>query len=250
MVLFKNHYDSHDHSLKVLNLLREYDSFLDSIRVVADMGCGGGLDAKWWAELATRDDPPEPHNYIVYAVDKNIKLLESGIADIPNIVPIEGNFEERIVPRQVDLIWAHDSLQYAANPMKTLATWKTSMNANGMLILSIPQTTFIKDNKLNIVSYHSQYYNYNVLNLTYMLAVNGFDCRDAYFYREQGTPWLYAAVYATELEPFTESVTWYELAERRLINDSLVNSVNKYGYARVEDLLVSWLDKDNYRITD
>ena len=40
------------------------------------------------------------------------------------------------------------------------------------------------------------------------------------------------------------------LAERNLINDSLQNSVNKYGYARLEDLIVTWLDKDYYKITN
>ena len=70
MALFKNPYYSHEHSLEVLNLIHGYDSFLDNIRSVADMGCGAGLDVQWWATLATRDDPPEPRNYKVYAVIK------------------------------------------------------------------------------------------------------------------------------------------------------------------------------------
>ena len=50
MALFKNPEESHAHSLGILNLLPEYDTFLDSLTVIADMGCGAGLDARWWKQ--------------------------------------------------------------------------------------------------------------------------------------------------------------------------------------------------------
>lgn len=251
MALFKNAYASHDHSLEVLNLLYGYDSFLDNIRYVADMGCGAGLDTEWWATLETNDDVPEPRNYIVYAVDQNIKQIDASITDEnKNIVAIEGNFEERIISRNVDLIWAHDSFQYARDPFKCLASWKSTLNENGMLILSIPQTTYIHNNSLVVENHSNQYYSYNILNLIYMLAISGFDCRDAYFYRKPNSPWLYAAVYASEHGPLTQQATWYDLADRNLISDSIINSVNRFGYARITDLIVTWLDKDYYTITD
>jgi SAM-dependent methyltransferase len=251
MALFKNSHDSHEHSLQVLNLLYEYDDFMDSIQVVADMGCGVGLDSRWWAELASRDDSPVPHNYTVYAVDQDIRQLDPDVLEIKNIIPIEGNFEERIIPRQVDLIWAHDCFQYSRDPYKCLATWKSTMNVNGMLVLSVPQTTYFDHNynHLQVVNHSHQYYSYNVLNLMYMLAISGFDCRDAYFYREEGTPWLYAAVYASEHGPMP-GAAWHELAEHNLVNDTVINSVNRYSYARLDELLVTWLDKNNYRITN
>ena len=253
MALFKNAYESHEHSLKTLQLLCEYDSFLDNLSVIADMGAGGGLDAKWWAELCTRDDPPVPHNYLVYAVDDDLRTLEPGIADIENITAIAGNYlEERIIPRSVDLMWAHACLQKAHNPLKCLSAWRSTMTVNGMLVLSVPQTTYWdhSHNRLVISNYSNQYFSYNILNLMYMLAISGFDCRDAYFYRETNTPWLYAAVYATDHEPLPKHATWHDLAERRLINDTVINSVNRYGYARLEDIVVHWLDKDNYLIRD
>ena len=83
----------------------------------------------------------------------------------------------------------------------------------------------------------------------YLLAMSGFDCRDAYFYRKENTPWLYAAVYATDVE-VPDNPSWYDLAEKRLINDSLVASINTYGYVRLEDIVVTWLDKENYQITN
>jgi len=253
MALFKNSHDSHQHSLTVLNSLVDYDSFLDSLTVIADMGCGAGLDAKWWADLQTRDEPPEPRNYIVYAVDQNTDQIDPDVLKTKNVVPIQGNFENRIIPRQVDLMWAHDSFQYSRDPYKCLATWKQTLNVNGMLVLSIPQTTYWDKQygKLVVSQHNHQYYSYNLLNLTYMLAVSGFDCRDAYFYRDPNSPWLYAAVYATANEPMIDKeVTWHELAEKRLINDSLLNSINKYGYVRLDDVVVMWLDKNWYRITD
>jgi SAM-dependent methyltransferase len=253
MALFKNSHDSHQHSLEVLTKLVEYDSFLDSLTVVADMGCGAGLDSKWWAELTTRDEPPEPRNYIVYAVDQNTDQIESDVLKAKNVIPIQGNFENRIIPRQVDLMWAHDVFQYSRNPYKCLATWKQTLNLNGMLVLSIPQTTYWDKQygKLVVSQHNHQYYSYNLLNLIYMLAVSGFDCRDAYFYRDPNSPWLYAAVYATVNDPMGDrEVTWHELAEKRLINDSLLNSINKYGYVRLDDVVVMWLDKNFYQITN
>jgi SAM-dependent methyltransferase len=222
---------------------------MDSIQVIADMGCGAGLDSKYWAELTTRDDTPIPHEYIVYAVDQNINQIETEVLATKNVIPIEGNFEERVIPRQVDLIWAHDCFQYSRNPFKCLDMWKSTLNVNGMLVLSIPQTTYF-DNNFNhlLVTNHShQYYSYNVLNLMYILAISGFDCRDAYFYREEGTPWLYAAVYASEYGPLPDA-SWHELSERKLINDSVINSVNKYNYAKLDEVVVTWLDKNNYQI--
>ena len=245
---FSNQYYSHEHSLEVLNLLYGYDSFLDSLTSIADMGCGSGLDVEWWASLYTRDDPPEPRNYTVYAVDQDVSKIDPDILTRnPNIITLEGNFENRLIPRQVDLLWSHDSFQFAREPFKCLQTWKQTLNENGMMILTIPQSTYVKENSLYVEQYDNQFYSYNILNLIYMLAVAGFDCRDAYFYRKQNSPWLYAAVYATAKE-FLPGMTWYELADQGLINDSLINSVNRHGFARLEDLVVTWLDKDYYKI--
>jgi SAM-dependent methyltransferase len=248
--MFSNPHYSHEHSLEILNTLYIYDDFLDNLRVIADMGCGAGFDARWWATLETRDDVPEPRDYLVYAVDKNIRQIEPEIATIKNIKVIEGDFEERVIPRQVDLIWAHDSFQHAKNPLKCLATWKATMNVNGMLMMAVPQTTYWdhRTNRLVVSNHSHQYYSYNLLNLIYMLAITGFDCRDAYFYRKENSPWLYAAVYASEHGPVPDA-TWYDLAERNLINDSMIASVNRYGHARLEDTIVAWLDRDFYQIT-
>ena len=247
---FKNAHYSHEHSLEVLNLLYAYDSFLDSLTTIADMGCGVGYDTEWWATLYTRDEPPEPHNYTVYAVDQAVYQLDQQIQTAnPNIIPVEANFETVELPTKADLVWAHDVLQYSKNPLECLSNWRRNMTENGMLVISVPQTTFMYNNRISISSMNYQYYNYNLLSLMYLLCLSGFDCRDAYFYRKENTPWLYAAVYASHVDPIPGHANWQDLADRRLVNDSVIASVNRYGYARLEDIVVQWLDKDNYKIT-
>ena len=247
---FKNSHDSHQHSLEVLNTLREYDNFLDSLKTIADMGCGAGLDTEWWATLASRDARPQPQNYQVYAVDQTFKEFDTQITDRnPNIKTIEDNFETVTLPTKADLIWAHDSFQFAHDPVKCLANWKRNLNVNGMLIVTIPQTTYVSQNKI-IVNNYNQLYNYNILNLIYMLATNGFDCNDAFFYRKLDTPWLYAGVYANNMNPLPVGTTWYELVDRKLINQSLADGINRYGFARIEDLVIRWFDKNYYQVSN
>ena len=85
----------------------------------------------------------------------------------------------------------------------------------------------------------------------YMLAVNGFDCRDAYFYKNANDPWLYAAVYKSHVAPQNPATTsWYDLADLGLLNDSAINSLNRNGFVKQEDLVTVWLDKDFYRMRE
>ena len=247
---FQNKYDSHDHSLRVLELLTGYDSFLDSLSVVADMGCGGGLDVNWWATLMTRDDAPVPHNYTCYAVDRDISQLDD---DLPkNIIPIEANFEDaRIIPKSVDLMWCHDAFQFAVNPMQTLKNWNEMMTVNGMLIITLPQTSSYQFNRYVNRVPDGCFFNYNVCNLLYMLAVNGFDCKDSFMYKAANDPWIHLAVYKSNVPPMDPYTTrWSDLDEKGMLHQSLSDSIRKYGYLRQEDILLQWLDKDLYFVRD
>jgi SAM-dependent methyltransferase len=248
---FKNALASHEHSRRILDLLYEYDSFLDSLRVVADFGCGRGLDLEWWANLTTRDVPPEPRNYLVYGIDQDISTVEPHVKALPNVKLFQADFEKDIViPRACDLLWAHDSFHYSLNPLQTLKLWNQQINPDGMLVLSIPQNTFNEYNRQQINSYSGIYYNYTLVNLIYMLAVSGFDCRDAYFYKESNDPWLYAAVYKSSDPLDAKTTNWYTLAEQNLVNDSVIASLNTHNYVKQEDLVVTWLDKDIYRVKE
>ena len=248
---FKNANESHDHSRGILDLIYGYDSFLDSISVVADFGCGHGLDVEWWATLMTRDDPPEPRDYIVYGIDQDLSRIDDSIRELPNVRLFEADFEgDHIIPRNCDLLWAHNSFQYSIDPFKTLKHWNQQMNTNGMMIMSMPQNIHYEYNRLQNNSYSGVYYNYNIVNLIYMLAVSGFDCKDAYFYRNQNDPWLYAAVYkgGEPLDP--KKTSWHDLVDMNYVNDSVKSSLNKNNYVKQEDLVTVWLDKDFYRMKE
>ena len=219
---FKNAQSSHEHSKYILDLLYGYDSFLDSLTVVADFGCGAGLDAEWWATLTTRDVPPVPRNYIVYAIDKDISQVASHVNDLPNVHLFQADFDnDRVIPRACDLLWSHDSFQYSTNPLQTLKFWNQQLNTNGMLMLSLPQSTFNEYNRQQSNSYSGVYYNYNLVTLMYMLAVSGFDCRDAYFYKPTNDPWVYAAVYKTSEPLDLKTTNWHTLVDLNVVNDSV-----------------------------
>jgi SAM-dependent methyltransferase len=245
---FNNAYQSHEHSLETLSLIYGYDDYLDSLKVICDMGCGAGLDAQWWATLENREEPPEPYNYRVYAVDRSLAHIDDDVRAIPNIRWIESDYSELVVPEGIDLLWSHDSFQYSLNPLHTLANWNRQMNENGMLLMSLPQNVNYVLNRLNTRTEHYCYFNHNISSLVYMLAVNGFDCKDAYFYKNVNTNWLHCAVYKTQepMDPATTSM--YDLADKGLLHDSVVASLNRYGHLRQEDIIYPWLDQDFYLV--
>jgi hypothetical protein len=82
-----------------------------------------------------------------------------------------------------------------------------------------------------------------------MLAVNGFDTRDAYLLKKFNDPWINMAVYKSDVAPMDPTTTsWFDLMETGLLHPSVVNSLNKFGHVRQEELLYPWLDKENYYV--
>jgi hypothetical protein len=129
--------------------------------------------------------------------------------------------------------------------MESLGLWNEQMNVNGMLMLIFPQSTYYAYNRYQARSHSGCYYNHNIINLMYMLAVNGFDCRDAYFLKEENDPWLYAAVYKSDIAPMDPKTTsWYDLADLNLLSDSVVDCLTRFGHVRQEEIVTAWLDKD------
>ena len=236
------------HALKILDQLREYDSFLDSLHTIVDMGCGTGEDITWWATLETRDDTPIPYNYNCFAIDRDAAKL-SQVPDLINVHKLEKDFNKFCLSVQADLMWSHDSLQYSTNPIETLKVWNEQMNVDAMLILSIPQHSGVADNKYYSRTHSGCFYNFTPTSLIYMLAVNGFDCKDAYMLKEFNDPWIHIAVYKSAIAPMdATTTTWLDLVNLGLLNSTVVNSINSYGYLRQEDILYPWLDKENYFI--
>ena len=238
------------HSQWILDHLREYDSFLDSLTTIADMGCGASNDIHWWATLETRDDPPEPYNYKCYAVDIDQKALNS-IPKHENINLINKDFtQENILPRSIDLMLAHDSFQYAWNPIETLRNWHKAMTVNGMLIISLQAQSGVMDNMYYSFTRDHSIHHYTPVNLIYMLALCGFDCRDAYLLKKRNDPWINIAVYKNDIEFMDPATTrWSHLVEKDLVHPSVAESVFKWGDSvKQEEVLYPWLDKENYFI--
>ena len=245
--MFNNAHQSHEHSLVVLNELREHDTFMESVGSVADMGAGGCLDALWWSTITTRDDVPEPLNLKCYAVDRDPQRVDF---DLPtNLSYLQRDFEKPCLPSEVDVIWCHDAFQYALNPINTLRVWNQQMNVNGLLYIGLPLLSYMEYGRYHSVARSHHYYNHNFLSMVYMLAVNGFDCKDAYFRKAKDDPWLHIAVFKTDIQPMNPSITsWYDLIELGLVSDTLSNSFRTFGYIREQDALFPWLDKSLYRI--
>jgi hypothetical protein len=235
------------HATHILETIQQYDTFLESIRTVADMGCGIGEDAHWWATLENYNEPPEPYNFNVFAVDKDPSKI-SQVPVLKNINKICDPYDkENLFPVSIDLMWTHDSLQYSTNPLKTLRMWNSYMTVNGMLLISIPQSNGVEYNRYYSRTHNGCYFNYTPSSLIYMLAVNGFDCRDAYLLKKFNDPWIQMAVYKTDVSVMDPDTTnWYDLADKNLLHPSMVSSINTHGFLPQEEILMPWLDKENY----
>lgn len=238
-----------NYNIRTLNLLYGYDTFLESLRTICDMGCGTGADITWWAMLESKDDPPEPYNYNCFAVDRDQNKLNQ-VPDLENIRKINRDFTDRqIIPVSIDLLWSHDSLQYSHNPLETLQFWNEQMTVNGMLVIHVPQSNGVEYNRYYSRTYNNCFYNYTPTSLLYMLAVNGFDCRDAYLLKKFNDPWIQIAVYKSDIKPMDpKTTTWFDLADKNLLHPSVVQSITKNGFLKQEEIIMPWLDKENYYI--
>jgi SAM-dependent methyltransferase len=237
------------HSLSILEIIQQYDTFLESLRHIADLGCGTGEDITWWATLMNNNETPEPYNFNCFAVDKNPDNLAQ-VPELKNIHKVHDIYDRpNLFPISIDLMWAHDSLEYSINPLETLRMWNSYMTVNGMLLLSVPQHTGIMYNKQYSIGHSGCYFHYNPINLIYMLAVNGFDCRDAYLLKKFQDPWINMAVYKTDIAPMDPlTTTWYDLADKNLLHPTIVDSVNSNGFLKQEEICMPWLDKELYFI--
>jgi len=244
MSLLINAEASHAHSLHTLNALYEYDDFMESIQTVVDLGCGEGRDIEWWATRTTREENPRPLNIKCTGVDV---LDELSVAKkYPNITYQKTDFEGTIYPAtnsQFDILWSHDSFQYAINPVTTLSKWWDIASPGGMLAIIVPQTTNIHRHQLSFTQESNCYYHYTLVNLIHMLAVTGWDCKHGYFLKRPKDPWLNAIVYKSEHKPMDPKKTnWYTLSEMGLLPESADKSVYAHGELRQQDLLLQWVD--------
>ena len=213
------------------------------------MGSGNSEDVEWWATLMNNDEPPEPYNFACHAVDIDGGKLGQ-LPNLKNIHRYNTNFDtEYLFPVPVDFIYAHDCLQYSTNPLHTLKMWNGFMNTNGMLLLSVPQHTGIEYSRQYSRGYSGCYFHYTPITLIYMLAVNGFDCNDAYLLKRFQDPWINMAVYKSDVPPMDPATTsWYDLIDKKLLHPSIVDSINANGFLKQEEIVMPWLDRELYFI--
>jgi SAM-dependent methyltransferase len=242
-MFFRNPEESHVHSLETLNCLYEYDDFMSSIDTLIDLGCGSGLDIEWWATRTTRDDTAQPLNINCTGLDL---LPELAIARrYSNVTYQCNNFEKEIFTqkkKKYDVLWCHDSFQYAVNPLDTLKLWWEIAAPGAMLTLILPQTTNIEHRKLSFTQPNGCYYHYTIVNLIHMLSVSGWDCSTGFFKKSPTDPWLHAVVYRSEQGPLDLKTSWYQLAELGILPATATASIQRHGYVAQDELVLPWLD--------
>ena len=241
---FRNPEESHQHSLETLNWLYEHDDFMMSVDTVIDLGCGNGLDLEWWATRTTRDENPIPLNINCTGVDLADSLLVA--KKYPNIVYQRNDFESQIYTpkkKKYDVLWCHDSFQYAINPLSTLKLWWDIAEEGAMLTLILPQTTNIQHKKLSFTQPDGCFYHYTIVNLIHMLAVSGWDCGGGFFKKSPLDPWLHAVVYRSNHRPLSPKTSWYQLADLGLLPETAVQSIQRHGHVYQDELVLPWLDK-------
>ena len=243
MSLFPTPEDSHEHSLKTLNMLYEYDDFMESIGSIVDLGCGSGLDVEWWATRTTRDEKSEPLNIKCTGVDLTTNAALSKAH--PNLKYQQRDFEGLVEHPDggFDILWCHDAFQYAVSPIQTLSRWWDITSPGGMLVIIVPQTTSIYRHQLSITQESGCYHHYSLVNLIHMLAVTGWDCKAGFFLKQPRDPWLHAIVYKSEHKPRDpRTTTWYDLVDLGILPETAEKSINAHGYLKQQDLIIPWLD--------
>jgi len=242
-MIFANATDSHAHSLQTLNLLYEYDDFMASIRSMVDLGCGNGKDTEWWATRTTRDDDPEP--LMIRCTGVDLGQDSPFRVKYPNLAYQSVDFEQDMLqfPGGYDVLWCHDAFQYARSPLQTLARWWHMASEGAMLYMCVPITQRIHRRQFDYYLPSGSYYHYSLVNLIYMLATTGWDCRSGFFRQSPGESWIHAAVYKSAQAPMDpKNTTWYHLEELNLIPESGKDSVLAHGHLNQQDLVLPWLD--------
>lgn len=242
---FEHPEDSHKHSLQTLNQFFEYDDFMASIRTVVDLGCADGRDLEWWATRTTRDDRPEPLNIQCTGID--LSPTSTITYDLPNVKYHGADFETGVpeIPDGFDILWCHDSFQYAVNPVQTLAHWWHRASPGAMLYICVPLTQRIHRRQLDYFLPSGNYFHYSMVNLMYMLATTGWDCNSGFFKQTPMDPWLHAVTYKSQHQPRDPKKTsWYDLVELNLVPRTARDSIMAHGHLRQQDLVVPWIDQN------
>lgn len=228
-------------SIETMQLLDMRSDFMSSLSVIADMGCGKGIDAAWWADR--KDESGKSRKLFVFAVDKVLQLDNHNRRN--NIRFIKEDYSETTIAKgKVDILWSHNSFQYATNPVKTLRHWWDIMSPDGLLYIAIPQMNYIDDlSRWQMMNQSGCFWPHNMVSLIYLLAANGFDCREGHFKQRRHDPFIHLCAYKSQHRPMDlDKASLYDLDEKKLLPQSVSACIHKYGSIKHEFLILPWLD--------
>jgi SAM-dependent methyltransferase len=238
--LLSNPASSRLHSNNFLELLYQFPEMMESIDNVLDLGCGRGYDSLWWATIDDADpDNPQPLNINVTALDKENTLDED--IEHKNIKFIQQDWDTVDLDETYDVVWAHNILHEAKDPLKLLHQVNRLTAEGGMLCLSFPTTvnTFYGDPDHRV--YDKAPHSITMPGLIYMLALSGFNCNEGFFLKQPNTNIINAVVYKeTDNVYYYGEKVLYDLVD--LLPESCNAQLNRFGYITNKGLLLHWID--------
>lgn len=228
-------------SAETLALLDLRTDFMDSLSVVADMGCGKGADAAAWADKI--DEDGKPRKLFVFAVDKVLQIDNHNRRQ--NVRAVKEDFSNTTIAKnRVDVLWCYNSFQYATDPVKTLRHWYDIMSENGLLYIAIPQSNYIDDlSRWQMINPTGCFWPHNMVSLIYLLAACGFDCNEGHFKQRRHEQMIHLCAYKSPHKPIPlDEASLYKLDELSLLPPTISKCIQKYGSIRHEFLQLEWID--------
>jgi SAM-dependent methyltransferase len=239
--LLTNQANSNLHSSNYLELVFQFGDTIESIDSVIDVGCADGHDSLYWAEAGVLDDDDEtliPLNINVTAIDKENTFSDENKHE--NIKFIQTDWMEFKPKDGHDVVWAHNVLHLAQDPLQFLHQLNRYCNPGGMLCLSFPTTvnTFYGEPDYRI--YSQAQHHITMINLIHMLVLSGFNCNDGYFLKQPNSNVINALVYKeTDTLYNYNEIGLYELND--MFPAAVQDQLTKFGYITNKNLLLTWL---------
>ena len=242
--LLSNQANSNLHSSNYLELVFQFGDTIESIDNVIDVGCADGHDSLYWAEAGIIDDDDEtliPLNINVTAIDKENTFSDENKHE--NIKFIKTDWLEFSTKDTYDVIWAHNVLHQAKDPLEFLHKMNTLCNTGGMMCLSFPTTLNNFYGEPDIRIYDKAQHQINIINLIHMLVLSGFNCNDGYFLKQSNSNIINALVYKETDKLYNyNDISLYELND--FFPDSVQKQLDRFGYITNKNLLLTWLTGD------
>lgn len=218
------------------------ETMWDQFLTVLDVGYGSGKHAAWWN---TRRPWNQKEEFAPFTECVGIDLFEPD-PEFKNQFKYElGDYHKLPWDKhKFDIIWSHYSLQYSTNPHKALWEWRRVLKPTGRLYLTVPSHDYYNR---STVYHRVEHYTgsvFTVTSLLYMLALNGYNTREAKIYRSKSEPFIRIDVPVNALikKPLNNlEVSLYNLAEQKLLPPHVEHAVLKTGILKDEDLITMWI---------